>query len=110
MAQGRLRLGRLPGPALYVQSAALSGRPQQRDARLCDIRALRDRETDQSEAEDFPDRGLRLQQLFDPDLDTAGHCRAEARTWTAFGRCHATMLWHIYLSREFTPQSADPTA
>ena len=61
---GRVRLLGKPGEALHVQPAAVPGRPEQRDAGLRHLRALRGRESGR-ETEDLSTRRPGLQHLLD---------------------------------------------
>ena len=87
MDAGGVRLRAGESEALHLQSRTVPGRQTERDAGLCDVGAVRDREGRQVQAEDLPARRSRLQHLLDPDRNAPRGRREEARPGAALRRC-----------------------
>ncbi len=109
MDAGRVRLQRREGEALHVQSAAVSGRQEERDAGLRDVRAVRGREG-RREAEDLPARRPRLQHLLDLDRNAPRDGGEAARPGAALRRCLGDRLVQLSLRRQQGRERADPQA
>ena len=75
-----LRLQGFPGEAVHLQSAAVPGGQEQRDAGLCDVGAVRDREGRAFHAESLFARRRGPGRLFDADRDAPRPGRQETRS------------------------------
>ena len=100
MDEARLRLPRAAGEALHLQPAAVPRRQAHRDAGLCDVGALCDRDAGRLQAEDLPARRPGLGQLFDPDRDAPRSGGEEARSGAALRRCLGDRLGQLSLRRQ----------
>ena len=86
VAEIRIWLQRGEGQALHLQPAAVHRQQAKRDAGLCHLGAVRDREGGQVQAGDHPAGGLWFQHLLDPDRNPPRPDRQEAGPGAALRR------------------------
>src|SRR6202790_2140194 len=110
VAEIRIWIQRGEGQALYLQPAAVHRRQAKRDAGLCHLGAVRDRESRKIQARHHPAGGLWFQHLLDLDRNPPRTHRQEARSGSALRRRLDDRLVPLFVRRQCAGQRADQEA